>query len=635
MIEGLGGSLADDDSDSDANYDYFHDSDYDLSDEDDRIYEENVDANSEWVGSRNARTVSPVAPRKRIEETSDFFMHAPIDEGDDSLGESDDAEYEDSEDGFLSGSDGEGDPKVKKPIVFRPIKGRDESVFCEGMIFKHRAQFAGAIRHHSILQEREIRFTKNETTRVRAKCKVVIDPEDGTKKFECPWTIFASDIGKDKTLQVKTYVPKHTCGRIWRNKLINSSWVAMMYFDDIRITPTLKVSELVEKVKSNFKCNVSVNQCYRARQKVLKKLEGNIAKQYAMLWDYCHEIDRTNPGTSVYIHLKHDLDGMPTNVFQRFYICLAALKKGFKDACRPILGVDGCHLKGYYPGQLLTAVGIDANDQTFPVAYAVVEIENTETWTWFLNHLIPDLQIENEPTWTIISDKQKAILLARDKPILTMLEKLGTYFMKRLVDKRAFATKWVDELGPKIHDKIEKIKSRYGDYIVILCGEGEFEARHIHTGYQNTINLQRHTCSCRRWDLTGIPCEHAARVIVESGGQPDEFVSKWYSKHSFLTAYGNIMHPMNGSDMWEKSGKDPIKPPDFKRQPGRLCKARRREADESAKKPFKLSKIGVKMTCRRCGIQGHNTRTCKAPMDAVSASSRGRGRGRGRNPTPT
>ncbi|KAG5547126.1 hypothetical protein RHGRI_012972 [Rhododendron griersonianum] len=113
----------------------------------------------------------------------------------------------------------------------------------------------------------------------------------------------------------------------------------------------------------------------------------------------------------------------------------------------------------------------------------------------------------------------------------------------------------------------------------------------------------------------------------------------WYSKHSFLTAYGNIMHPMNGPDMWEKSGKDPIKPPDFKRQPGRPRKARRKEADEGAKKPFKLSKIGVKMTCRRCGIQRHNTRTCKAPVDALSASSRGKGRGRGKgkgkNPTPT
>ncbi|KAI8546856.1 hypothetical protein RHMOL_Rhmol07G0152000 [Rhododendron molle] len=52
---------------------------------------------------------------------------------------------------------------------------------------------------------------------------------------------------------------------------------------------------------------------------------------------------------------------------------------------------------------------IDANDQTFPVAYAIVEQENARTWTWFLQHLITDIKIENEPGWTIISDKQKGL----------------------------------------------------------------------------------------------------------------------------------------------------------------------------------------------------------------------------------
>ena len=37
------GMQGDDDSDSDANYDQFADSDYDLSDEDDRMYMDNVD----------------------------------------------------------------------------------------------------------------------------------------------------------------------------------------------------------------------------------------------------------------------------------------------------------------------------------------------------------------------------------------------------------------------------------------------------------------------------------------------------------------------------------------------------------------------------------------------------------------
>ncbi|KAH7842337.1 hypothetical protein Vadar_004094 [Vaccinium darrowii] len=208
MVEGYGGPLVgmeDDDFDVDEKYEEFNDSDYDLSDEDDRLFEENVDVNMQ---------------------------------------------------GSKQGSVG------------------------------------WAIRQHSIMQGKDIRFIKNETTRVRAKCKVYIDPVDGKRKKECPWELCASDRGKgNHSLQVKTYNPNHTCGRIWNNRLMCASWLAN----------------------------------------------------------------------------------------------------------------------------------------------------------------------------------------------------------------------------------------------------------------------QQQSCSCRRWDLTGIPCEHAARVIVELGGEPEEYVSDWYSKHSYLTSYGNIMHPMNGPDMWEKS----------------------------------------------------------------------------------
>ncbi|KAH7850204.1 hypothetical protein Vadar_029192 [Vaccinium darrowii] len=137
--------------------------------------------------------------------------------------------------------------------------------------------------------------------------------------------------------------------------------------------------------------------------------------------------------------------------------------------------------------------------------------------------------------------------------------------MDRVVRKREFANKWVDDLGPKIHKKIEKIKNRYGDYIIYPCGEGKFEAGGVHGG-QHTINLQQQSCSYRRWDLTGIPCEHAAWVIDESSGELEEYVSDWYSKLSYLTSYGNIMHPMNGPIMWEKSGKAPIKLGEFVKQ---------------------------------------------------------------------
>ena len=55
---------------------------------------------------------------------------------------------------------------------------------------------------------------------------------------------------------------------------------------------------------------------------------------------------------------------------------LDACKRGFLAGCRPLIGIDCCYLKGTTEGQLLVAVGKDGNDNIFPIAYAIVEIEN-------------------------------------------------------------------------------------------------------------------------------------------------------------------------------------------------------------------------------------------------------------------
>ena len=59
---------------------------------------------------------------------------------------------------------------------------------------------------------------------------------------------------------------------------------------------------------------------------------------------------------------------------------LGAMKKGFIHHYRPLVGVDGCHLKGPHGGILLIAVVIDVNNQIYPLAYALVEKETESFW---------------------------------------------------------------------------------------------------------------------------------------------------------------------------------------------------------------------------------------------------------------
>ncbi|WOL04023.1 hypothetical protein Cni_G12744 [Canna indica] len=56
-----------------------------------------------------------------------------------------------------------------------------------------------------------------------------------------------------------------------------------------------------------------------------------------------------------------------------------------------------------------TAIGRDGNNQMFPIAWVVVELENYQSWSWFLGILFDDLSIDQGYGLTLISDQQKGL----------------------------------------------------------------------------------------------------------------------------------------------------------------------------------------------------------------------------------
>ena len=80
---------------------------------------------------------------------------------------------------------------------------------------------------------------------------------------------------------------------------------------------------------------------------------------------------------------------------------------GWKKGCRPLIGLDGTFLKGSANGVVLTVVGRDADDALYPIAFALVQKENQEEWTWFVLNLRVSLTLESGSTVTLMSDMQK------------------------------------------------------------------------------------------------------------------------------------------------------------------------------------------------------------------------------------
>ncbi|XP_019179212.1 PREDICTED: uncharacterized protein LOC109174431 [Ipomoea nil] len=302
--------------------------------------------------------------------------------------------------------------------------------------------------------------------------------------------------------------------------------------------------------------------------------------------------------------------------FLRWYICSEACRNAFLH-CRKLIWVDGCHLRSKYGGYLLTATAMDPNDRIFPIAYAIVEGENKESWSWILALLKHDLGIDeaSENKYTFISDKQKGLLptfskvipnvvhrfcvrhlyanmkvagfhgnalkdtlwsaarattvnsfkdsmrkikdldsdafdwlgdkhpsewsrshfssfalcdiivnnvsecfnamivKAREMPLISCLEMLRTILMTRLFKNKEEASGWTSVICPNIVKNIAAEEKFAGGYIPLQCDLNLFEVKRMYTGEQHTVDLARRTCSCRKWDLTGLPCRHGICAI--------------------------------------------------------------------------------------------------------------------------
>ncbi|GKE72220.1 (R)-mandelonitrile lyase-like protein [Tanacetum coccineum] len=88
------------------------------------------------------------------------------------------------------------------------------------------------------------------------------------------------------------------------------------------------------------------------------------------------------------------------------------------------------------------------------------------------------------------------------------------------------------------------------------------------------------TCSCRAWQLSGIPCQHGCAAIYFMHKDPEDYISDWYGKHMFVSAYSTYIEGMNGMDQWPTTKYTKPLPLVVKKMPGRPPHKRKRDACE-------------------------------------------------------
>nr|GEW78238.1 hypothetical protein CTI12_AA105810 [Tanacetum cinerariifolium] len=227
------------------------------------------------------------------------------------------------------------------------------------------------------------------------------------KGHACPFRFWASWMQKERSFQIKTIYSDHKCARDYNlGSLVTFRWIAQHDANEIIQNSSIPTRFMINDIRKKFLINVSLGQFKRAKKLALYEHEEGLIKHYGKLWEYRQVVLESNPVFTCHID-QEVLEDDGKIHFTRMYVCFKGLKDGWLAGCRRVIGLDGCFLTHYCKGELLTVVGRDANNQMFPIAWAIVKIENKNNWCWFLSLLCDDLDLQDGLGITIISDGHK------------------------------------------------------------------------------------------------------------------------------------------------------------------------------------------------------------------------------------
>uniref|UniRef100_A0A251KLH9 SWIM-type domain-containing protein n=1 Tax=Manihot esculenta TaxID=3983 RepID=A0A251KLH9_MANES len=261
-----------------------------------------------------------------------------------------------------------------------------------GQEFKNVAEFRDALQKYAIAHRFVYRLKKNDTNRASGICVA-----EG-----CSWSIHASWVPSDQVFRIKKMNKAHTCeGESWKAAHPAKSWLVSVIKDRLRDSPHHKPKDIAKSVLQDFGIELSYTQVRRGLEEARKQLQGSHKEAYSQLPWFCDKMVEANPGSFVKLFIDDD------SKFQRLFVSFHAAIHGFKNGCRPLLFLDSTNLKSKFHEVLLTATALDGDDGAFPVAFAVVDIENDNNWHWFLEQL--KSAISTSQSLTFVSDKEKGL----------------------------------------------------------------------------------------------------------------------------------------------------------------------------------------------------------------------------------
>ncbi|KAF7801521.1 Transposase, MuDR, plant [Senna tora] len=478
----------------------------------------------------------------------------------------------------------------------------EDHTFVVGQEFSDVKAFRNAIKEAAIAQHFELRIIKSDLIRYFAKCA-----SEG-----CPWRIRAVKRPNAPTFTIRSLEGTHTCGRNALNGHHQASvdWIVSFIEERLRDNINYKPKDILNDIHKQYGITIPYKQAWRAKERGLATIYGSSEEGYCLLPPYCEQIKNTNPGSFAEVFTADGTKGIIDSI-RKFpnsshALCMRHLSESI-----------GKEFKNSRLVQLLWKAAYATTTHSFKETMAEIEEVSPEAAKW--------LQQFHPSQWSLvyfegtryghlssnIEEFNRWILEARELPISQVIERIHSKLKAEFDERRLKSSSWFSVLAPSAEKRMIEAISCSSTYQVLRSDEVEFEV--LSADRSDIVNIGSHSCSCRDWQLHGIPCSHAVAALISCRKDVYAFTEKYFTVVSYRETYVEEINPLPEKLEWRKADEASmaddtvvVRPPKSRRPPGRPEKKRICVEE--------LNREKHTVHCSRCNQTGHYKTTCKADM---------------------
>ena len=144
--------------------------------------------------------------------------------------------------------------------------------------------------------------------------------------------------------------------------------------------------------------------------------------------------------------------------------------------------------------------------------------------------------------------------------------------MTRFQENREKGVRLESHICAKVMKRLHKDKLTTDRWLACWAGQTQFEVKNNLQSF--TVDLATAHYSCRKWNITGIPCAHAISSIFFNRQDAEQYVHSCYHVSTYRAGYEPIIALINGQNMWRLSDVTPVQSPMKRRPPVKPKKKR-------------------------------------------------------------